>query len=162
MELPVILLSVKTNAVAQDTPLTPVDLILMIGWFVGFIIEATADSQKMAFRNDPANKSKWINIGIWRYSRHPNYFGEILMWSCLAGLASNTALVSGAPDLLYLHSAWLSPVFTTVLLFFVSGVPLITKSGMKKWGSDPEYVHYMKNTSMCIPWTPAKPVGKKE
>lgn len=65
------------NASDRDPSVKPQDIIGWLMWVVGIIVEATADQQKLAFKNSPANKGKWCNIGLWKYSRHPNYFGEV-------------------------------------------------------------------------------------
>lgn len=141
IEMPVVLLNSHDDLAAT----TNLDLAAMACWVIGYIVEATADTQKQAFRNIPSNRSKYITTGLWRYSRHPNYFGEILMWSSLAVLASMAGL----------HAAWLSPLFTVLLLTKVSGVPMVEKAGLEKWGNDPAYMHYMEKTSCIVPWLPA-------
>lgn len=146
-ELPVVLINNRDD----DAPTTAVDVLAMLAWSVGFLIEAAADSQKMAFRDDPQNKDKFITTGIWRYSRHPNYFGEILMWSALACLASSAAFHLSDP---YLHAAWISPGFSALLLLFVSGVPMVEEKGMAKWGKDAAYLEYVRSTSCVVPWFP--------
>lgn len=148
IQLPVVLLNSHDDVTATTT----VDLAAMGLWVLGFLLEATADTQKQAFRHDPANRQKYIATGLWRYSRHPNYCGEIMMWSALAVLAS----VAG------FHAAWLSPLFTVFLLTKVSGVPMLEKAGLKKWGDDAAYLHYMQNTSCIVPWFPASQGTKSE
>jgi len=98
------------------------------------------------FRCNPENKGKFITTGIWRYSRHPNYFGEILMWFSLA------ISVTMADQTMYW--SFLSPLFSSFLLLCLSGVPMVERAGKKKWGDNPEYVAYMENTSCLIPWFP--------
>jgi len=141
IELPVILL----NSFDDLEATTNLDFACMVFWAIGFVVEATADTQKQAFRNVPSNRSKYITTGLWGYSRHPNYFGEILMWSSLSILASAAGF----------HAAWLSPMFTVLLLTKVSGVPMVEKAGLEKWGKDPAYMHYMQKTSCIVPWLPA-------
>jgi len=148
IQLPVVLLNDRDDA----APLTLVDYLAVMGWLAGFLIEAAADSQKMAFRDNPENKGKYITTGMWRYSRHPNYFGEILMWSSQALAASGAAIRLGSSSL---HAAWISPAFTILLLLKVSGVPMVEKAGKKKWGEDPAYMHYITKTSCVVPWLPA-------
>lgn len=149
-ELPVLLINDRDDT----APVTVVDYLGMLLWFAGFLIEAAADSEKMVFRDDPANKGKYITTGLWSYSRHPNYFGEIMMWCAQALVVSSAALQLGEWKLLW---AWASPAFTALLLLRVSGVPMVEKAGMKKWGEDPAYIHYVKNTSCIVPWHPAGP-----
>jgi len=125
-----------------------ISLLAVIGivtWLTGLVTESMADFQKYRFNQDSKNKEKWIATGIWRYSRHPNYFGEILVW---AGVYLVT-LVS-----LSTTQAWvgaISPLFITVLLLFVSGIPLLEKSADKKWGDQEDYQHYKATTSVLIP-----------
>jgi len=149
IQLPVILLNSQDDSV----PLSNVDYLAAVLWFVGFFVEVIADFQKFQFRGDVANKEKYITHGLWSYSRHPNYFGEILMWSALALTVSNVGIATGDTRL---HGAWVSPLFTALLLLKVSGVPMVEKAGAKKWGDDKAYNAYMSGTSMLIPWFPAK------
>lgn len=113
-------------------------------WFIAFLIEVVADKQKDRFRNDPANKGKFITTGLWAYSRHPNYFGEICMW---IGISISGSICFHDAQWL----AWLSPLTTFVLLTKVSGVPLLEATGQKRWGELPEYQHYMKHTPCIVP-----------
>lgn len=112
----------------------------------GLIIEATADIQKFAFTNDPKNKGKWIDTGLWSKSRHPNYFGEMLVWTGLyvfaAGALSGWELLIGLA----------SPLFIICLLLFVSGVPPLEKGADKRWGDNPKYQAYKKRTPLLIPF----------
>ena len=141
------------NSREDRTPLGPFDFAALAFWILGFAVEFSADTQKFVFRSDPNNREKFITTGIWAYSRHPNYFGEILMWAALALSTSFTRDIKGHANPFF---AWLSPVFTAFLLLFVSGVTMVEHAGNEKWGHLPEYQHYMKNTSCLIPWFPAK------
>merc|ERR1712007_170495 len=132
---------------AVQVPLGIFDVIGFGTWSIGFLVEAAADAQKFAFRSDPTNKGKFITSGLWRYSRHPNYFGEILMWVGICVSCSN--VFSG-----WRWLGWVSPAFNTFLLLSVSGVPMLEKAGEKSWGSDAEYVRYMRETSCIVPWFP--------
>ncbi len=115
-------------------------------WAIGLAIESLADLQKYRFINNPANKGKWIDQGLWHYSRHPNYFGEICIWIGIY-IATVGALSPWERAL-----ALVSPIAIFITLRFVSGVPLLEKSADKKWGDDPEYIAYRKSTSLLIPW----------
>lgn len=119
-------------------------------WLIGLLCETAADFQKLAFSSNPANKGKWIATGIWKYSRHPNYFGEILVWSGIY-LYAVTSL-----SLLQAVIGLVSPLFIITLLLFVSGIPILEKSADKRWGSDPAYKAYKKRTSILIPLPPGK------
>ena len=115
-------------------------------WACGLIIEAIADMQKFRFINDIKNKGKWLDIGIWKYSRHPNYFGEITLWFGLYifvfGNLSTTEAIIGI----------IGPLYIALLILFVSGVPLLEKRAEKKWGNNFEYRKYKQRTSVLIPW----------
>ena len=113
-------------------------------WVIGFIVEVVADHQKSRFKADPANEGKFINTGIWSRAQHPNYFGEIVLWTGVAVMAWPS--LSGSA-LIFL----VSPVFVTLLLTRISGVPLLRKTANSRWGADPEYQAYLKETPILIP-----------
>ena len=116
--------------------------IFVLGAFtfiIGFLIEVVADNQKTKFRSIPENKDKFITTGLWSYSRHPNYLGEITLWLGVA-LMSFSSLEG-----LQLVTL-ISPIFTYLLLVYVSGVRLLEISGNKKWGHLSSYQEYKKNT----------------
>lgn len=144
LQLPILV----ANTAASQPAVGALDSLGWALWCVGFLVEAVADGQKFAFRGVPSNKGRFITSGLWRYSRHPNYFGEILMW--LGICTSCSSCLSG-----WRWLAWLSPAFNALLLLFVSGVPMLEKAGEAKWGSEPDYRHYMDNTSCIVPWFPA-------
>jgi len=147
VQMPVVLVNTEDDTVPFLWP----DYLIAAVWIFGFVMELEADNQKMAFRANPANRNRFITTGVWRYCRHPNYFGEITMWLALAAMVTRGALNSPR-----LYWGWVSPAFTMVLLLKVSGVPMVEAAGKQKWGSDPEYVHYVTNTSCIVPWFPAK------
>lgn len=123
------------------------DLFAAIGflvWLTGFAIEVAADSQKSAFSANPENKGRFISTGLWARSRHPNYFGEITLWVGVAIIA--LPVLQG-----WQWVALISPVFVTVLLTRVSGVPLLEAKADKKWGGQEDYEAYKKNTPVLIP-----------
>ncbi len=111
----------------------------------GLVIEAVADIQKFNFKNNPANKDKWIDSGLWRYSRHPNYFGEIMMWLGVAVVA--ICFMTGIE-----YISLVSPFYIASLLLFVSGVPLLEKRWDAKYKGNKKYEDYKNSTSMIIPW----------
>ena len=123
------------------------ELLGLLMWIKGFAIEAVADAQKSAFKN--AGKPGVITTGLWKYSRHPNYFGETLLWWGL--FVYSIPVLSGA-----LWLTILGPVFITLLLLFVSGIPLLEKSADQKYGADPAYQEYKRRTSIFVPWLPGK------
>ncbi|GAA6139513.1 DUF1295 domain-containing protein [Arenicella sp. 4NH20-0111] len=121
-------------------------------WFIGFVLEVVADRQKRNFRKDPENKGRFINVGLWSWSRHPNYFGEIVVWVGMAILAF--PVLQG-----WQYVCLISPVFVTILLTKVSGIPLLQQKGQLKWGNEPEYQAYIASTSLLIPMPPKKANG---
>jgi steroid 5-alpha reductase family enzyme len=119
-------------------------LIGLLVWVFGFTIEATADSQKSRFRADPENKGKFIHSGLWARSRHPNYFGEIVLWVGVAVIA--LPILRG-----WQWITLISPVFVTLLLTRISGVPMLEKRADEKWGGQEEYEAYKEHTPVLIP-----------
>lgn len=131
----------------SSTSRKELDLFAIIGfliWLIGIAIEVAADSQKSRFSADPTNKGKFIQTGLWARSRHPNYFGEIVLWIGIAIIA-----------LPVLHGwqwvALISPIFVTLLLTRVSGVPLLEKRADEKWGGQKDYETYKATTPVLIP-----------
>jgi steroid 5-alpha reductase family enzyme len=112
-------------------------------WAVGFGLETIADSQLAGFVNDPRNKGKLMTVGLWRYSRHPNYFGEVSLWWGIFLLA------------LGLPGGWrtaVGPLAITVLILWVSGVPLLEK----KYAGRPDWEKYKQTTSLFLPCPPRR------
>ncbi len=120
-------------------------------WLVGIGLEATADAQKSRFRADPSNKGRFIHSGLWSWSRHPNYFGEIVLWIGVAVVAAPV-----------LHGwQWvtlISPLFVVLLLTRVSGVPLLEKSADERWGGQADYEAYKARTAVLVPRPPRRTV----
>ena len=120
----------------------PIGIMTYIGialWIFGFSIEVIADKQKRIFKKQPNKEKEFITSGLWAWSRHPNYFGEITLWFGLTLIA------------LPVLSGWqlvtlISPIFVYILLTRISGVTMLEARGMKKWGDDPEYLNYIKDT----------------
>ena len=111
---------------------------------LGFAVEVVADNQKTKFRSIPENKDQFINEGLWARSRHPNYFGEITLWTGITVMG-----ISTFEGMNYL--AIFSPIFSYLLLVYVSGVRMLEYRGHKKWGHLDEYNNYKKNTPKLIP-----------
>ncbi|XP_057544256.1 uncharacterized protein LOC130823600 isoform X2 [Amaranthus tricolor] len=135
------------NASDKNPSLQAADIIGWIMWSIGFSLEASADQQKLSFKNSPANRGRWCNVGVWKYSRHPNYFGEIFLWWGI--FIGSIPVLEGAEWLVIL-----GPVFLTLLLLFLSGIPLLEESADKKYGNVDEYKLYKKVTSPLIPLPP--------
>ena len=126
---------------------TAVGVIYVMGavmWVAGFVIEVMADRQKSRFRADPANAGRFINVGLWARSRHPNYFGEILLWAGIAVMA--VPYLSGTQWVVML-----SPLFVYALLTRISGIPTLARRGQQLWGDDPTYQAYVANTPRLLP-----------
>ena len=126
---------------------TAVGVIYVMGavmWVAGFVIEVMADRQKSRFRADPANAGRFINVGLWARSRHPNYFGEILLWAGIAVMA--IPYLSGTQWVVML-----SPLFVYALLTRISGIPTLARRGQQLWGDDPTYQAYVANTPRLLP-----------
>lgn len=123
------------------------DLFAAIGflvWVLGFAFEVLADTQKSRFRADPNNKGKFIHSGLWACSRHPNYFGEIVLWAGVAIIAS--PVLRG-----WQWVTLISPVFVALLITRVSGVPLLEKQADERWGGQEDYEAYKERTPVLIP-----------
>jgi len=112
-------------------------------FILGFSIEVMADMEKSAFKAIQDNKDKFITTGLWARSRHPNYFGEIVLWTGIAVMS-----FSSLQGLQYL--TLISPIFTYLLLVYVSGVRMLEARGDLKWGDDPEYQEYKKRTPVLF------------
>ncbi|PKO01029.1 MAG: hypothetical protein CVU42_00880 [Chloroflexi bacterium HGW-Chloroflexi-4] len=134
-------------AVITSTTRKQLDFFAIIGiliWMIGFGIEVIADAQKDRFRKDQANKGQFIRSGLWSRSRHPNYFGEIILWIGVAVVA--LPILKG-----WQWVTLISPIFVTLLLTRISGVPLLEKKADQKWGGQEEYEKYKKETPVLIP-----------
>jgi steroid 5-alpha reductase family enzyme len=117
----------------------------LLVFLAGLVVESTADLQKFAFNKNPKNKDMWISTGIWSKSRHPNYLGEMMVWT---GLFIFTLPSLQGWNILV---ASLSPLFIITLLLFVSGIPLLEKSADKKWGNNQSYQTYKQSTPVLLP-----------
>jgi len=129
------------------------DSVLWVGliiWALGLAIESISDIQKYNFTQNKNNSGKFINIGLWKYSRHPNYFGEILCW---VGIYVFTFVSFSTFQKII---GLVSPLFITILLLFITGLPPLEKSADNKWGKQKDYKEYKRKTSILIPWIPKK------
>ena len=125
----------------------PIGVFAVIGlliWIVGFAIEVIADNQKSQFKANPKNRGKFIDVGLWSKSRHPNYFGEIVLWIGVAIIA--LPVLQG-----WQYVGLISPIFVTILLTRVSGVPMLEDRADEKWGGQADYEAYKKRTPVLIP-----------
>jgi len=118
----------------------------LVLWLLGFAIEVAADRQKQLFRAQPENATRFITTGLWAFSRHPNYLGEIILWTGVAIIAFPVLM---GWQLLSL----LSPLFVLFLLTKVSGIEMQERQNDRSWGNDPAYILYKANTPMLFPVT---------
>ena len=133
------------NSQADSAPALGIwDAVGLSMWLLGFGIEVVADNQKTVFNTETNNQGKWIDSGLWSYSRHPNYLGEILLWTGIAcfGISCFTGLE---------RFAWISPIFIYLLLTKLSGIPILDKRALEKWGDDVEYQKYRDKTPALFP-----------
>jgi len=135
---------------SNSVHLNALDHIGITLWITGLAIEVVADNQKTKFRKLPENQGRFITTGIWAWSRHPNYFGEILLW---AGLALVALPVLAGWQLVTL----ISPLFVYLLLTRVSGITMLEAMGKKRWGDDPEYIAYLESTPPLMLRKPRRP-----
>ncbi len=135
---------VVAEVAAAPRSLGPLEAIALGIWGIGFVFEAVGDEQLRRFRADPANRGRVMDRGLWRTSRHPNYFGDAAQWWGYYLLAASTGW--GA-------LTFFSPLLMTFLLLRVSGVPLLEKT-LK--GSKPGYAEYMERTPAFVPWVPRR------
>jgi len=138
--LPSIYLLNKT----ESKLLSPAMVWGVVIWVLGLLMETISDWQKFTFKNNPQNKNLWIQSGLWKYSRHPNYFGEILCWWGI--FIFTLPFIQG--------SSWLTiigPIFITLILLFVSGIPPLEKRYDSKYADNKKYQEYKKRTSILIP-----------
>lgn len=144
----VFLTTVNAITLIALNPLEPIGIFFIMGallWLLGFGFEVIADRQKKYFSEQPKNEGRFITQGLWSVSRHPNYFGEIILW---AGIA-----IISLPFL----SGWqfvtlVSPVFVFLLLTRISGLPFLEDKAEKKWGEDKDYIEYKKRTPILVPF----------
>ena len=133
----------------QANTVTSLDGIVIIGALIsifGIVFEGISDIQKFNFIQNKHNKGKWIESGLWKYSRHPNYFGEILTWVGVY-IVSYQWLVGRE-----VYLGLIGPLFISFILIFVSGIPILEKGADKRWGEDKKYQDYKKRTSILIPF----------
>jgi steroid 5-alpha reductase family enzyme len=126
-----------------------VGIVGMLVWAAGFAIEVVADQQKSAFKKDPANKGRFIRSGLWAWSRHPNYFGEITLWTGIAIIA--LPVLTG-----WRWVTLISPVFVYLLITRVSGIPMLEARAKKRWGDEQVFQEYTENTPVLVPRPPRR------
>eukprot|EP00741_Cyanophora_paradoxa_P006054 tig00000981_g5872.t1 len=143
VSLPVTLL----NASLDNPEIAGRDIAGWVMFGVGLAIEAVADVQKLRFKQDPANKGKWCSVGVWYWTRHPNYFGEMLLWWGIFTSCSSVFI----GDQAFKYFSVIGPAFVMVILLLLSGMPLLEKSSDEKFGHMDAYKEYKNSTSPIIP-----------
>ena len=144
-------LAMALAAITSESKMA-IDIFAVIGtliWIFGFSIEVIADQQKTNFKDDPANKDSFITVGLWSWSRHPNYFGEMVLWIGIAVIAFPVLIG-------WQLVALISPIFVIFLLTRISGITMLESRGYKKWKDDPAYIDYLERTSVLVPFPPKK------
>ena len=139
----VILIPVTHILAYQSSDLSWLDALGCAVWLVGFVFETVGDLQLARFKNSPGNRGRVITSGLWKYTRHPNYFGEVTLWWGIWLIACS------APG------GWktiLGPATITVLILFVSGIPLLEK----KYEGNLEFKEYQRRTSAFFPFPPKR------
>ena len=147
----VLLTAAAALAVITGGAREPLGIIGIVGiavWLVGIGIEIVADAQKSKFKADASNDGKFINTGLWAWSRHPNYFGEILLWTGMAIVA--IPVLQG-----WQWATLISPVFVAFLLIRVSGIPMLEEKADERWGGEDDYERYKRRTPVLVPKPPA-------
>ncbi len=132
------------NLAPTPERLTRLDWVAIAIWLIGFFFEAAGDLQLARFRANPSNRGKVVNTGVWRYTRHPNYFGDATQWW---GLFLIAAAASGG------YWTAFGPILMTLLLLRVSGVALLEKTLAE---TKPQYREYIETTSPFVPWFPKR------
>ena len=144
----VFLTTVNALTIITLNPREPIGFFFLLGavlWIVGFSLEVIADRQKKHFSELSENKDKFITQGLWSISRHPNYFGEIVLWTGIAIIS--LPLLSG-----FQFVTLVSPVFVFLLLTKISGLPFLEDKAEKKWGQEKSYVEYKNKTPVLVPF----------
>lgn len=134
---------INSDQLRENPDLVATDFVGLALWIFGFVVEVTADFQKQYWRGLENKKHKFIDYGIWKYSRHPNYFGEMILW--LGVFIISIEVLEDAQ-----FAAVASPITVFVLIYFISGVRLLEKRSDEKFGELPEYWVYKQNTSELI------------
>ena len=122
-------------------------LVGFLVWAFGFGFEVLADTQKSAFKANPENEGRFIDTGLWSWSRHPNYFGEIVLWIGVAIIA--LPVLRG-----WQFVALISPLYVTAQLTLVSGIPILERKADERWGGQEDYEAYKERTPVLIPRPP--------
>lgn len=132
------------NASVRNPGVNWSDVIGIMLYTTGFLVEAVADLQKFFFKKNPENKGRFVDVGLWKYARYPQYFGEILLWWGI--FATAAAGLHG-----WEFVAIISPLFVMLLTLYVSGIPIQEKQAKERWGDSQEYMDYRRKTNFLVP-----------
>jgi len=135
---------INAESTTESNTLAVTDYVGLCIWISGFTIEVVSDHQKSYWRTLPENKGQFINYGLWYYSRHPNYFGEMVLWWGV--FVMSLEVLEGTQ-----YCAVISPIFVFCLIYFVSGVRMLEKRSDEKFADNDAYWEYKRNTHVLIP-----------
>ncbi len=130
----------------QEVFITKLSYLGIVIWLAGFLIETISDAQKFSFMQSSNKKKTFISTGLWKYSRHPNYFGEMLCWIGIYLFTISSLTITQA------SISIISPLFIIFILLFGTGVPKLEQSADAKFGKLKEYIDYKRKTSLVILW----------
>ena len=130
---------------ADDKNFGLIGFLGLLVWVLGFSVEVISDEAKRKFRSQEENKDRFISSGLWAISRHPNYLGEILLWTGVAIIA--IPALSG-----WSFVTLVSPLFVWLLLTKISGIPMLEKKADRRWKGDSEYERYKASTPVLFPF----------
>lgn len=138
---------INSPVLPLDQDFGPLDIVGSIVFGLGFLLESVADMQKFNFRQNKVNKGRWCDVGVWKWSRHPNYYGEILVW--LGIFLISASIVTG-----WKWVAVLSPIFITSILLFLSGIPLLEQKADERFAWNPLYAEFKRSTPALLVFPP--------
>ena len=128
---------------SQDNEFGLIQWLGLLIWVFGLLIEVVSDTQKNKFNKK--NKGAFIDVGLWKYIRHPNYLGEIIIW--LGIFVISISYINS----IFTALSILSPIFVFILLRFLTGVPQLEQRGQEKWGKQEKYLKYKERTGILLP-----------
>jgi len=138
---------INSPVLPLNTEFNVVDIVGVVVFALGFILESVADMQKFNFRQNKENRNRWCDVGVWKWSRHPNYYGEILVW--LGMFVLSTSILHD-----WKWVAVLSPIFIIAILLFLSGIPLLEQKADERFGWNPLYGEFKRRTPPLLVFPP--------
>jgi len=146
--LPMLLLF-DARELRRNDGVSAMDCVGLGTWVIGYVIEATSDIQKYRFKHNKANEHKFISTGLWSTCRHPNYFGDILMWW---GVFVSSLTTLQKESFFHVLGGLLCPLSSMMFLGFISGIPILESQAKRRWSRDPAYQRYQAQTPLIIPY----------